>query len=85
MSIMKNLSDYFTLDTTIHPGKGVMFYTFDNAKRMEFIQDCLLPFREAYIESKKITGYSQYIWRIGSRSGGRKITRQRKSDVWRFW
>lgn len=54
MSIMKNLSDYFTLDTTIHPGKGVMFYTFDNAKRMEFIQDCLLPFREAYIESKKL-------------------------------
>ena len=51
---MKNLSDYFTLDTTIHPGKGVMFYTFDNAKRMEFIQDCLLPFREAYIESKKL-------------------------------
>lgn len=83
MSIMKNLSDYFTLDTTIHPGKGVMFYTFDNAKRMEFIQDCLLPFREAYIESKKLQDIVNIC--IGSRSGGRKITRQRKSDVWRFW
>lgn len=53
-NIMKKLSDYFTLDTTIHPKKGIMFYTFNNAKRMEFIQDCLLPFREAYIESKKL-------------------------------
>lgn len=53
-SIMKKLSDYFTLDTTIHSGKGIMFYTFNNTKRMEFIQDCLLPFREAYIESKKL-------------------------------
>lgn len=53
-SIMKKLSDYFTLDTTIHPGKGIMFYAFNNAKRIEFIQDCLLPFREAYIESKKL-------------------------------
>lgn len=61
MSIMKNLSDYFTLDTTIHPGKGVMFYTFDNAKRMEFIQDCLLPFREAYIESKKLQDIVKYM------------------------
>ena len=66
MSIMKNLSDYFTLDTTIHPEKGIMFYTFDNAKRMEFIQDCLLPFREAYIESKKflILPYSHHLRNI---------------------
>ena len=51
---MINLSEYFTLDTKIHPGKGILFYTFDNSKQAEFINKCLLPFREAYIGKDKI-------------------------------
>ena len=51
---MIKLSEYFTLDTTIHPEKGILFYTFDNSKRVEFIKECLLPFREAYIGKEKI-------------------------------
>lgn len=53
-TLMRKLSDYFSLDSSIHPDKGIKFYIFDETKRKEFVQDCLLPFREAYIDTKKL-------------------------------
>lgn len=51
---MANISDYFKNDTSLYPGSGLCFYVFDSTKAAAFIQDCLIPFREAYIEEDKL-------------------------------
>lgn len=51
---MMNLSNYFTKDTSLYPTSGLTFYVFDYSKVDSFVQDCLIPFREAYIEGGKL-------------------------------
>lgn len=51
---MAAISDYFTIDNTLYPGSGILFYVFDNTKTTSFINDCLVPFRQAYIEDEKV-------------------------------
>lgn len=48
------LSNYFKLDTSLFPDSGLTFFVFDNSKVRSFVQDCLIPFREAYIEGSKL-------------------------------
>lgn len=52
---MAAISDYFTHDVNLYPKSGLEFYVFDNSKATAFIQDCLIPFREAYISEDKLT------------------------------
>ena len=52
---MAAISDYFTHDVSLYPGCGVEFYVFDSSKSIAFVQDCLMPFREAYISEEKLT------------------------------
>jgi len=48
------LADYFTLNDSLFPDKGLEFYVFDNTKADNFVNECLEPFRDAYIEDSKI-------------------------------
>lgn len=48
------ISDYFSPDSTLYPGSGLTFYVFDYSKVGSFVQDCLIPFREAYIAGDKL-------------------------------
>lgn len=52
---MANISDYFTYDKSLYSKSGLKFYVFDNKKATSFVQDCLIPFREAYISEEKLT------------------------------
>ena len=52
---MAAISDYFKHDVSLYPKSGLEFYVFDNSKATAFIQDCLIPFREAYISEDKLT------------------------------
>ena len=52
---MAGISDYFTHDKSMFTGSGLEFYVFDNRKTASFVQDCLIPFREAYITEEKLT------------------------------
>ncbi len=51
---MAAISDYFNFDTSLYPASGLCFYIFDNTKTASFVQDCLVPFREAYIATDKL-------------------------------
>lgn len=51
---MDNISDYFKKDDTLFPGKGLTFYVFDDTKATAFVMDCLIPFRQAYIDDEKL-------------------------------
>lgn len=51
---MSNISDYFKLDTNLYSGRGLTFYVFDNSRKDSFVNDCLVPFREAYIADAKL-------------------------------
>lgn len=53
--IMADISNYFRLDATLYPGSGLTFFVFDDSQKNSFINDCLLPFREAYISESKLT------------------------------
>lgn len=52
---MGAISDYFSQDTSLYPGSGLVFFVFDDTKKDSFITDCLVPFREAYIEDAILT------------------------------
>ena len=52
---MAEISEYFTHDISMYPKSGLEFYVFDNSKATAFVQDCLIPFREAYIGEDKLT------------------------------
>ena len=60
---MTRLSDYFKLDNTLYPTKGLQFYVFDNSRCSDFITDCLIPFREAYIADEAL---NQIVVRFGT-------------------
>lgn len=49
-----NLTHYFKEDKTIYPKSGLKFWVFDSIKVDSFVQDSLVPFREAYIAEAKI-------------------------------
>lgn len=51
---MAIISDYFTHDGSLYPASGMKFYVFDSSKAISFVQDCLIPFREAYISQDKL-------------------------------
>lgn len=51
---MAAISDYFNFDRSLYPASGLCFYVFDNTKASSFVQDCLVPFREAYIATDKL-------------------------------
>ncbi len=51
---MAAISDYFNFDRSLYPASGLCFYVFDNTKAASFVQDCLVPFREAYIATDKL-------------------------------
>lgn len=52
---MAEISDYFTHDANLYPESGLEFYVFDSSKSIAFVQDCLIPFREAYISEEKLS------------------------------
>ena len=52
---MAEISDYFTHDANLYPKSGLEFYVFDSSKSIAFVQDCLIPFREAYISEEKLS------------------------------
>lgn len=51
---MASISSYFSLDNSLYPASGIKFYKFNNSKSKDFILDCFVPFREAYIEEAKL-------------------------------
>ena len=51
---MASLSAYFKEDTTLYPTSGIKFYVFDESKATAFVQDCLVPFRDAYLSEEKL-------------------------------
>ena len=51
---MFDLTHYFHKDNTLYPSSGLIFWVFDSTKVTNFVQDCLIPFREAYIEETKL-------------------------------
>ncbi len=50
---MAFVTKYFTKDDTYF-AKGITLYVFDEKKTNEFVIDCLLPFRRAYITDEKL-------------------------------
>lgn len=52
---MAAISDYFIHDKSLYPEKGLEFYDFKDSEKVSFVQDCLIPFREAYISEEKLT------------------------------
>lgn len=52
--IMASISSYFSLDNSLYPASGIKFYKFDDSQSANFIADCFIPFREAYIEEAKL-------------------------------
>ena len=51
---MFDLTQYFKEDKSLYPTSGLKFWVFDSTKSDCFVQDCLIPFRDAYIEDKKL-------------------------------
>lgn len=51
---MGAISDYFKCDKSLYPGSGLTFYVFDDTKKENFVVDCLVPFREAYIKEEQL-------------------------------
>lgn len=52
--IMPFIAKYFTKDDTTYAAHGIVAYVFDDSQRSDFINDCLVPFREAYIKEEKL-------------------------------
>lgn len=52
--LMARIADYFIKDNALFPDSGLNFYVFDNNKVASFVQDCLIPFREAYIDGERL-------------------------------
>lgn len=51
---MIDLKKFFTDDAATYAKQGIVLYRFDVSKSEEFIQDLLVPMREAYIAEEKI-------------------------------
>lgn len=50
---MPQISDYFTRQNT-YAAQGIDLYVFDETRTAAFVQDCLLPFRRAYLTDEKV-------------------------------
>lgn len=51
---MAFIDKYFTEDKTTYSAYGITAYVFNDALSAQFINDCLVPFREAYIKEEKL-------------------------------
>lgn len=51
---MPFIAKYFKEDKTTYASQGIVAYEFDNSQRANFINECLVPFREAYIKEAKL-------------------------------
>lgn len=49
-----DISKYFTLDSTTLADKDISLYVFDDSLSAEFIDECLVPFRQAYIGDNEL-------------------------------
>lgn len=52
---MVAISDYFNIDKNLYPQSGLIFYVFDDSLKDNFVKDCLIPFRQAYISDSKLS------------------------------
>ena len=50
---MPQISNYFTRQN-IYTARGIELYVFDETRTAAFVQDCLLPFRRAYLTDEKV-------------------------------
>ena len=51
---MPFIDKYFIKDTTTYAALGITAYVFDDTKTAQFVSECLVPFREAYIKEEKL-------------------------------
>lgn len=51
---MPFINKYFTEDNTTYAVYGIKAYKFDGSKTTQFVTECLVPFREAYIKEEKL-------------------------------
>lgn len=51
---MAFIDKYFTEDKTTYAAQGITAFVFDDTKKAQFISECLVPFREAYINEEKL-------------------------------
>ena len=52
---MEAISVFFKIDTNLYPRSGLSFYVFDDSLKDNFVKDCLIPFRQAYITDPKLS------------------------------
>lgn len=51
---MAFIDKYFTEDKTTYAAHGITSYVFNDSLTAQFISECLVPFREAYIKEEKL-------------------------------
>ena len=51
---MSFIDKYFTEDKTTYAAQGITAYVFDDSLAVQFVSECLVPFREAYIKEDKL-------------------------------
>ncbi|MBR3744597.1 MAG: DUF1837 domain-containing protein [Bacteroidales bacterium] len=51
---MAFIEKFFTEDSVTYAELGITAYVFDDTKTAQFISECLVPFREAYIKEEKL-------------------------------
>ncbi len=56
---MPQISNYFTRQN-IYTARGIDLYEFDETRTAAFVQDCLLPFRRAYLTDEKVDRLVSY-------------------------
>lgn len=48
------IHDYFTEDRAKYAAQGIVLYIFDDSKTANFVKECLIPFRRAYLSDEKL-------------------------------
>ena len=51
---MSFINKFFTEDKFTYDALGVTAYVFDDSLTAQFVSECLIPFREAYIKEEKL-------------------------------
>ena len=51
---MPFIDKYFTEDKVTYAAHGIIAYVFDDSLTAQFVNECLVPFREAYIKEEKL-------------------------------
>lgn len=51
---MAFIKKFFTEDKTTYAAQGITAFIFDDTKKAQFISECLVPFREAYVKEEKL-------------------------------